>query len=156
MSGLWIKDSSPHRPARNRVVRFYLRDQPFPFRKRTVSDAVDRQRGPLIIEDHLFFGAKKNCLEQRGDHSGGAQTSATSVGSSSSSSNKVYDKKDANKDWDVSVQEVIAYDLKNPEETENNQSESATGKQQISAGYDQVGNLKTGTSGKEGLFSQNA
>jgi hypothetical protein len=48
--------------------------------------------------------------------SGGAPKSVTASGSSSSSSGKVYDKRDANKDGTVSYQEQFDYDLKHPEE----------------------------------------
>jgi hypothetical protein len=68
----------------------------------------------------------KNGGKPSGMPSGGAPKSSGS--DSSSSSNKVYDKKDTNKDGTVSYQESILYDLKHPQESnqENNDAAGST------------------------------
>jgi len=87
---------------------------------------------------------------------GGASKAGASSGASSSSSAKVYDAKDANKDGTVSFQEEIEYDLKHPEEANNNSSAKATANQQNSTGYNKLGNPDTGTSTAQSNFSLNA
>ena len=64
-----------------------------------------------------------------GAHAGGAKGSSNA--GSSSNSNKVYDKKDTNKDGNVSMQEETAYDLKFPSETKTT---SGAANDSVSAG----------------------
>jgi hypothetical protein len=87
--------------------------------------------------------------------SGGAPKAAA-PGTSSSNSNKIYDKKDTNKDGTVSFQEELDYDLKHPEEAKENQLLSSTNKQKNSVGYNQQGDLNAGESDTQGMFSLNA
>jgi len=87
---------------------------------------------------------------------GGASKAGASGGASSSSSAKVYDAKDANKDGTVSYQEEIEYDFKHPEEANNDSSAKATANLQNSTGYNKLGNPDTGTSTAQSNFSLNA
>jgi Ca2+-binding EF-hand superfamily protein len=75
---------------------------------------------------------------------GDAQKSTVSSGSSSSSSNKVYDKKDTNKDGTVSYQEEFDYNLKHPEEVKESSSNT-----QKTIGYNKTGNSNTGSEDSE-------
>jgi hypothetical protein len=78
----------------------------------------------------------------------GGTPKASGGGSASSSDNKVYDKRDANKDGTVSSAEQLKYDLKHPEE-----AQKAKASEQQSSGYTQSGGL---ASGSQGLFSVSA
>jgi hypothetical protein len=84
---------------------------------------------------------------------GGAQASS---GTSSSSSNKVYDKKDANKDGTVSAQEELEYDLKHPSEVTEKDIASLVDKLKNGTQYDQQGNENTSSNGTQSLFNLSA
>jgi hypothetical protein len=57
---------------------------------------------------------------------GGAGKSASSSNSASPNSNKVYDKKDTNKDGVVSAQEELEYALKHPDQAENDAAKASS------------------------------
>jgi Ca2+-binding EF-hand superfamily protein len=88
-----------------------------------------------------------------GAPSGGTQKSGGTSGSSSSD-NKVYDKKDKNKDGTVSYQEEMEYDISHPEERAKSQA-SSTAKTE-NGNYNQKGNAGEEGGGTNGSVNVSA